>query len=258
MVFDYSGTLSKEMARFATPEHLMNALERSGLSLYGIHSPEDFWERIVNPTWMEGAKTPLGYVRIITRAIGKEGDSGLQKAAERFVKDYMDNSKIDEAWLPLIRWLLSRRKVTIVIASDHYAEATQTIVREFARVGIEARTAKNKAWEADKRSVVVANSADIGYFKEEPEFWKVVKDSLMTDVGQVILVDDFGGAEVKGDAYREKISERYKKTIAAIEGVFNVPLTAIVYPPSGSPKEVEKKIKEEVKRANAIVSRAAH
>ena len=72
VIFDYSGTLSLEAPCFGRPENLGPALAESGLSGLGV-SPENFWERIVNPTWEEGSTTAIGYQRLLAARIGALG-----------------------------------------------------------------------------------------------------------------------------------------------------------------------------------------
>ncbi|MBE0555684.1 MAG: hypothetical protein IH628_00495, partial [Proteobacteria bacterium] len=57
LIFDYSGTLSLEMPRFARAENLRRALAETGLAAVGVTGPEIFWDEIVNPTWVEGSTT---------------------------------------------------------------------------------------------------------------------------------------------------------------------------------------------------------
>ncbi|MGZ3595644.1 MAG: hypothetical protein ACXWMV_09865, partial [Syntrophales bacterium] len=65
IIFDYSGTLSLESTLFGRPDYLMNQLRNCGLTDMGITNPSIFWEQIVNPTWVEGSTTQIGYKKLI-------------------------------------------------------------------------------------------------------------------------------------------------------------------------------------------------
>jgi hypothetical protein len=69
IIFDYSGTLSLESTLFARPEYLMKQLTESGLMELGVSNPDVFWNEIVNPSWLEGSTTPVGYKKVIEDGI---------------------------------------------------------------------------------------------------------------------------------------------------------------------------------------------
>ena len=54
-------------------------------------------------------------------------------AVSRFVDAYFEQSTIDSRWRPLLKKLAADPSVRTVIASDHYAEATDVIVGSLSR-----------------------------------------------------------------------------------------------------------------------------
>ena len=54
-------------------------------------------------------------------------------AASRFVDAYSEQSTIDPRWRPLLKKLAADPSARTVIASDHYAEATDVIVGSLSR-----------------------------------------------------------------------------------------------------------------------------
>lgn len=257
LIIDYSGTLSPEMSRFADADNLVRVLRTSGLAAYGVERAEEFWERVVNPTWKEGSTSQVGYARTIVRALGEERDARLCRAAEVFVREYMGSAVIDERWGPLLNWLLKQEWITLLVATDHYAEATAVIVKELGKKGIPAVPLELYS-EEEKRAAVVANSSDLGCLKSEEPYWEKVKKTLRTSFDLILLVDDFGSAEEKGDAYREGVIRRCQRTIDSIYGVFHLPVKVFAYQPWRDFSAVEKWIKRQVSSEYAILSRSAH
>ncbi|HOL58988.1 MAG TPA: hypothetical protein PLT64_03865 [Syntrophales bacterium] len=245
VVLDYSGTLSLGMCRFANPENLIKALQTSGIANYGIDTPEQFWARIVNPTWREGATGRVGYIRLIIRALGEEKDTRLSRAAEAFVRLYMDASVLDDKWVAVLRWLVEQEGVVTLVATDHYAEATAAIVRELELKGIPAASLSSYH-EKGGGCVLVANSSDLGYLKEERDYWLKVRWQINRPFARMVLVDDFGGAEEKGDAYGEKALERREKTVAAIVEAFGFEPKVLTYSPGMDMSAVAAWIKRQV------------
>jgi hypothetical protein len=144
IILDYSGTLSLEAPLFARPESLLCTLAESGLAAFGVTSPEIFWERIVNPTWIEGSTTQAGYKHVMAERIaalrltpGASADE-IAAAASCFVERYLDHSRIDPHWRPLLMRLSENQNVGVIIATDHYAEATGKIIDELGAWGIPA------------------------------------------------------------------------------------------------------------------------
>ena len=147
VIFDYSGTLSLEAPRFARPENLLSALAESGLAKLGVATPETFWGEIVGPTWTAGSTTKIGYKRVMAQRIEALGlapgaaGAEIAAASSRFVDLYLNHSRIDPLWRPTLEKLAGHPGVFVVIATDHYAEATEAIVRHLGSWEILAQKA---------------------------------------------------------------------------------------------------------------------
>jgi hypothetical protein len=241
IIFDYSGTLSLEAPRFALPESLMRAFAASGLAGLGVTTAEIFWEQIVNPTWIEGSTTPAGYKRVMAERIAAlqlaPGASAeeIEAAASRFVESYLDHSRIDPRWRPLLARLSEHSEIDVIIATDHYAEATGKIIDNLKAWNIPAGgispSFPSRGREAGGalpylHSFFIANSADIGSWKEKIMFWKILKTQLSPDkITRLLVIDDFGFNEEAGDRYGgelAKIARRQVKTGASLLEVFQV------------------------------------
>lgn len=234
VVFDYSGTLSLEAPRFGQPDRLVRAFTESGLSALGVKTPDFFWDQIVNPTWIEGSTTPLGYKRVMAERVGSLAGGGnadeIGAAVSRFVDGYLDHSRIDPLWRGLLTRLAGFPGASVVIATDHYAEATGTIIRNLRGWGIPAQTVRDE--DGVRSPFLIANSADIGFWKENRRFWEVLKRRISPEKPlQILLVDDFGYNEELGDRYgmRTAIEARREKTVAALRDVFRVELQVIPF-----------------------------
>jgi len=237
VIFDYSGTLSLDAVRFAEDGNLREELERSGLVGLGIADTETFWGEIVNPTWQEGSTTPVGYREVIFRRIREVfspavSDKEIRLSAARFVDSYLTHSPVDGRWRSILQKLNSEASVVTVIATDHYAETTDYIVGFLKEIGTGAISLKDVSGATAFPELVVANSADMGAHKVDQGFWEMVRDVLMLDTVQsVLIIDDFGFNEEAGDSYadRRKVVSRKSKTIGLLEGIFNVPVYAIPF-----------------------------
>jgi len=237
IIFDYSGTLSLQSVLFGQRDSLQSALDKSGLSRLGI-TPSLFWEEIVNPTWMEGSTTQLGYKQVMLRRLREWTafqnpaplpltDSGLQKAVADFVDSYLASSRMEESWHPILRGLSSQRDVCTIIATDHYAEATPTILNFLAKWDIPALPAEQAFGYQQPALIIVANSADLGAHKNSPLFWQFLKSGLeLQDLRDILLIDDFGYNEEAGDAYgeKERVEMRQAKTTRLLRDVFSANL----------------------------------
>jgi hypothetical protein len=225
IIFDYSGTLSLEAVAFSSPDNLMSHLESSGLFALGVDNADLFWS-IVNTTWQKGSTTSLGYKGVMQASITElfpekaaANQSDISLAVANFVDAYFDHSLIDEHWRVILEKLSADKSVKVLIATDHYAEATDAVITYLGKWGIEAVPIA-----ADCLSnFVVANSADIGMYKNEQQFWQVVKNVLQLNYKRILLIDDFGQNEQQGDNYRDacKIDSLRKKTIEMLYEVFN-------------------------------------
>ena len=235
VIFDWSGTLSPEAVRFAEDENLKRELERSGLSSLGIVTPETFWNEIVNPAWEEGSTTSVGYAEMIVRRIKAAfspavPDDRIRVSAGRFVADYLAHSPADPRWDPILRQLSEDSSVITVVATDHYAEATGAIIHSLKGIGIPATPLRNATGAPP--SLVIANSADLGAHKADHMYWETIRNSPgLKAVRRVLIVDDFGFNEVKGDSYgeRRKVEERKKATLTLLEEVFGVPASFVPF-----------------------------
>jgi len=234
IIFDYSGTLSLDAVLFARPGNLMKELRESGLVNLGVTSPEIFWKEIVNPTWEEGSTTSVGYKGVVVKRIREKfspavSDDIIAIAASRFVESYLGHSHVDKRWKHILRILDEHSSVCVVIATDHYAEATGYILKFLGELGVQAVTAEEAFVNP---GFVVANSADLGVHKTNRRFWKILKASLRLDaVRRILLIDDFGFNEMEGDSYGglEKVEKRKETTVGLLKEVFPASVQAIPF-----------------------------
>jgi len=238
IIFDYSGTLSLDAVLFARPGNLMKELRESGLVDLGVTSPEIFWKEIVNPTWEEGSTTSVGYKGVMVKRIREKFSPAMSEdiialAASRFVESYLGHSRVDKRWQHILQVLEEHPDVYVVIATDHYAEATGYILEFLGDLGVQAVTAE-EAFVGPLKSVrfVVANSADLGVHKADRRFWEILKTKLRLDaVRQILLIDDFGFNEMEGDSYGglEKVEKRKETTVGLLEEVFPASVQAVSF-----------------------------
>jgi hypothetical protein len=228
VVFDYSGTLSRGAVLFASPGRLMEELRRSGLEDIGVGTPAVFWDRVVNPTWEEASTTPIGYRAAVTRRVseilGLEASS-VAPSVSRFADAYFTASKIDPEWTPLLTMLAGAVSAKTIVASDHYAEATDSIIGHLARMGIRAAGVRGAGRPAPGPPFLIANSADIGFHKATQRYWEAVKGALLPErLERLLIVDDFGANEQPGDSYADmrKVESRRVETVGIAERVFGV------------------------------------
>jgi len=240
VIFDYSGTLSREAVLFARPETLMNYLKESGLFDLGIDSLDFFWREIVNATWEEGSTTGIGYARLIEQRLrelspprgphASLADSAT--AASRFVDSYFTHSPPDRRWQPLLTNLVSYPRTCVVVATDHYAEATEYITNFLEDLAIPAKPVRELITKSACDIAVVANSADIGHPKADRRFWEILKSNLeLKTIRRVLFVDDFGHNEGEGDDYGNitRVEVRKEKTGAILTEVFPGEITALPF-----------------------------
>jgi hypothetical protein len=240
IIFDYSGTLSREAALFAAPDDLMKHLAESGLKDFGIDSPAIFWEEIVNPTWTEGSLTSSGYKKVLEerlRTILYQNMSiiccvRISDAVSFFVDSYFNHSRIDHRWEAVLRKLNAHASITTIIATDHYAEATGYIIKFLRDFRIQAVAASEAFSRPIESSFIVANSADLGVHKADPRFWEILKSSLdRGGIRRILIVDDFGYNEQRGDRYaeRQQVDARREKTIRMLESAFSAEIQVIPF-----------------------------
>ena len=248
VVLDFSGTLSVEGPQFAAPETLADRLRDSGLWELGIDDPRLFWERLVHPTWHRGSTTTDGYAAVLAgAAAGVLHERGrdvppatIELAAAAFAGHYFAHSPIAPQWHGCLRRLHDRDHLTLVVATDHYAEATAHITAELTALGLDGASVTQACAPGQ---LLIANSADIGHHKTTAEFWKPVHGALdHDDVAALVLIDDFGAneADAAGYADRERIRRRSRATRAALSAVFGVAphVVSFVLPPNATPDDV--------------------
>jgi hypothetical protein len=224
VLLDFSGTLSMGAVHFGFPKSLSEALRKSGLQSLGVQNSKEFWSRCIAPFWNRGGTSSVGYTALLAEALEKEyaasSDEAL-KGAELFRKLYFRASRIDDAWEPLLEFLGASEKTTGIIVTDHYAETTEHIVRELGRMDLRGISVKESP-EIPQGFLGIANSADLGFFKEQEDFWKALRGHLPYSRKNIFLVDDFGANEPSGDLYgnSRRVLERRRKTGAHLEKAF--------------------------------------
>jgi hypothetical protein len=245
VIFDYSGTLSLDAPRFGRQENLVPALAETGLAALGVATPEAFWDQIVNPTWAEGSTTDAGYKKVMVGRIAALGLSPgapageIEAAASRFVDRYLMESRIDPHWRPVLSHLSAHTDTAVIVATDHYAEATETIIRYLRSWSIPARKGGTAPYFLQKNRELsppfpffVANSADLGAWKADRRFWEIVKLQLSLEhLLRLLLIDDFGFNEEEGNSYSEraKVTVRQAKTTDLLREIFQTAVEVIPF-----------------------------
>jgi len=264
IIFDYSGTLSLESTLFGRPDYLMKQLRESGLMDLGITSPAIFWEQIVNPAWVEGSTTQVGYKKVMEDRISAILYQNMSivscvkvsDAASLFVDSYLSHSRIDSRWEPVLGKLNRHPSVRAIIATDHYAEATVYILQFLKELHIQAVSVRVAMATPGTTSVIVANSAELGFHKDNPRFWEILRNGLnLGGVRHVLLIDDFGCNEQKGNSYSapEKGEQRKHDTIRLLQEVFSAEVEAIPFIIEDDKNE--KDLSDLITNASAIIYR---
>ena len=130
----------------------------------------------------------------------------------------------------------------MIIATDHYAEATPYILRFLEELHIQAVGARAAMAAPGGTPVIVANSADIGFHKDSLRFWEILKNGLdVSEVRHVLLIDDFGCNEQKGDSYSapEEVERRKRDTVRLLQEVFSGEVQVIPFIMEDSKDEEE-------------------
>ena len=258
IIFDYSGTLSLGAVLFGRSDNVMNELNRCGLTDMGVSGPDVFWEEIVAPTWMKGSTTTAGYKEVMKERIreitsGAISESRLTESVSCFVDSYLDHSDIDKRWMGLVEKIQHHREIVTVIATDHYAEATGSIIGHCDRLGIKAVPLKTIPSDAGESLFVVANSADIGCHKADIEFWETLRSELKPEkLSRLLIIDDFGFNEQEGDDYGsfQKVKARKSETIGNLQDVFSTVVDAV---PFGFEEDkVDHRVEKGLKKKEAI------
>ncbi|OAN48358.1 hypothetical protein A6A03_08220 [Chloroflexus islandicus] len=241
LILDFSGTLSLGAVRFGETHRLATALSDAGLLALGV-TVDRYWNELVGPTWVEGSTSRVGLAALLARQLRAQGISAriAARCARRFTQMYMAASVIDPAWQPLFAALSADSRITTLIATDHYAEATAHIATALAEQGWSARALRLRNQQvvpqrmgshAGNATAFIANSADLGVIKADPLFWQRVRAGLRANVARIIVVDDFGASENAADFYANptRVERRRQQTIAAIEQTFAVPVTVVQF-----------------------------
>jgi FMN phosphatase YigB (HAD superfamily) len=247
-VLDFSGTLSIAAVGFAAPERIAAELRRSGLWALGLDSPELFWERLVNPTWQEGSTTTSGYTAVIGDAVSAllaaRGDRTPRDVIDRCVRAfagrYLAASTVAPQWRGFLQRLTRRDGVGIVVATDHYAEATGHITAELAALGLDGAAVGQV--RDPSRQIAVANSADLGCHKSSEPYWRAVAAALgVRAPSRVVLIDDFGANEAHGDAYAKpaRVRQRRSDTCAVLSSAFGVVPDVFAFEPTSGATAVD-------------------
>jgi hypothetical protein len=269
VILDYSGTLSVEAPDFGKPDNLVQALAESGLAACGLADPAIFWERIVFPTWDEAGRTGIGFAKSMADRIaaldlpvvsaagnsppsperaplfssGELPYASIAEAAERFVSMYLAHSRPEPLWRPILENLHADSRLAVVVATDHYAEATAAIIHHLRDWGITARRidqgASSPPTDPERRPgqdnqpppLLVANSADLGFWKTERPFWKIVRKPLPYHFQHIIIIDDFGfnEADEVGYGMLVRVRERRIKTRTVVKDVFRTDVSVLPF-----------------------------
>lgn len=232
IAIDFAGTLSLDTVRFARADRVHAALHASGLAALGVDDADVFWSRIIGPTWQRGSTTGAGYATVVAEATADlRRDRGqpvdmraVRDAAVAFTARYLASSRIAAPWWPWLRTLVDTPGVTVVIATDHYAELTGHLLRALDTGGVGGMALRDDAPPTGGRRCLVANSADVGHHKDEAVFWRRVRAALSADPATVLLVDDFGGNERAGDDYGDPaaVRRRRDRVVTALADAFAV------------------------------------
>ena len=266
IIFDYSGTLSLESTFFAGPDNLMKRLEESGLKDLGIDSPGIFWEEIVNATWTEGSTTSAGYKKVMEKRISallhKSASivprARISTAVSFFVDSYLSHSTIDSRWEHVLQKLNEPPSARVIIATDHYAEATGYIINFLTEFNVRAAAAKEAFLNPSEASFIVANSADMGAYKADPQFWEILKTGLKLEaIRNILIIDDFGCNEQKGDSYgeRQKVEMRKLETVRMLKTVFPAEVSAVPFMVEDNSQGKEEAFGNLIKETAVIIDR---
>ena len=230
VIFDYSGTLSLGAVEFGRPGNLERHLEESGLARIGIDTADRYWHKVVNPTWSSASTSNTGFRSAVVGCLRKmktpdATPRSIETAVAKFLDAYMHHSHIDKRWQSLLSDIQNHPDTLGLIATDHYAEATATILAHLAALGISATPATAELSPAGKTAFIVANSADIGYLKADLQFWLALKKTCLSmPLKKVVLVDDFGSNEQDHSEYAQdrRIESRIAATRQALGEVFGI------------------------------------
>ena len=236
VIFDFSGTLSLGAVAFAREDALLEAFTRSGLWRLGLKDSSIFWNEIVAPTWELGSTTTIGYAQLLYERLASllsaVPPEALRVCISAFATEYFRSSRLETEWLPLLGELVEQAETGVLIATDHYAEASRYILSQCEACGISAEVLDSNERRKENDKIYIANSADFGAVKAKPQFWKTVRKRLCCgSLEQIIIVDDFGGNEASGDSYgtEEKVMRRHAATEAIVSASFECSVRAFPF-----------------------------
>lgn len=241
LVLDFSGTLSLAATRFGRPNNLVRELQETGLWQMGVNSIDTFWNDIVNPTWLEGSTTGKGYQQLlfeqVRQRLAGRSDSPeeevIRHSAALFVNRYLAGSTIEPAWQPFLRFFVDQPDLLLLIASDHYAEATAYIRHQLDTLDLPHAPALEPAgygW------IYVANSADIGHPKTSQPFWEIIREAQsLNSLTRIVIIDDFGLNEQAADSYaaQHRVIQRLDQTVRLLTTIFQADTLAFPFFLSG-------------------------
>jgi len=240
IVLDYSGTLSLMCTEFGKSGRLEEELVTSGLADFGVRGARFFWNEMVNPAWEEGSTTRAGYHTVLLKRLhgllkrsGPVRQKEIADALSRFTSRYFDSCRIDERWKHLLRLFAKDPGTLVIIATDHYIEATHVIIEELSRIDIEALSISGETVprSTDKEFFYIANSAELGFHKSDRRFWESVALKVPESKGKILLVDDFGYNESSESSYNrlQCVKRRKSDMIASLSSVFGSRVTEIAF-----------------------------
>lgn len=238
VILDWSGTLSATSVAFGRPDSLRAALKEAGLAESGLEDPERFWREIVIPTWQEGSTSAIGYGALIARQLVRSHPAGaaiepeLLRRARRFVGAYLEASAPDPIWRPLLERWSRHPGLRLLIATDHYAEATEAFLRHLEAWGVPVRVLRwplasdprPEEAAAEPAPIYLANSADVGATKDSPRFWGRVRRLLPERPVRAWVIDDFGANELSEDPYSAASRRRQERVLSAMAESWRVPV----------------------------------
>lgn len=237
-----------DSVRFGSSDVLMAELSSTGLAGLGVTGPDFFWEKIINPAWIEGSTTGVGYASLMERRL-KEilpetvKEESLRRAVKDFTQRYFASFKIDRRWMATLRHIQDDSRLSALVTTDHYAEATGAIIGSLSAMGIKARRLDESHDQGDYKFFVVANSADLGFSKAQRCFWEFIISRFPSFRGTpILLVDDFGFNEAYGSSYGEwqRVVKRRDETVALLEEVFESSTRVISFFPHEGPRSGER------------------
>jgi hypothetical protein len=286
VVLDFSGTLSLDAVRFAAPDRIAAELRDAGLWSLGIDSVPLFWDRVIHPSWQRGSTTSTGYLTVLADAVAEvlrtRRDDVARETIERcvgaFAVRYFACSTIAPQWRGYLKRLAVHDATTLVVATDHYAEATAHISAELATLGITSAPVAGGA--AEEPRIAVANSADLGCHKTSTRYWQTVARALGRHprvraatqsrsvgepasgdltVSRLVLIDDFGANEAFGDTYADpaRVARRHAGASTVLSEVFAVDpdVYPFTLPPDATAGDIQRMVDDAERFTMNVLSR---